>query len=94
MGQSSARNAEMIALKALKDAIGLSAMGFRFDRGLTGALTVTRNGTPMGAWWYDGIEYKFAKIAHRPSQTRAATPDDVVSQTIAMAANSSASASV
>lgn len=80
-----ARNAECAALRALKAEIGPALLGFRFDRGLTGSVTVTHNGNALGAWWYEGGVYKFARIARRPTSVTAATPCEVVSRTVAMA---------
>ncbi len=84
MGQVSARNAEIAALMALQSGLGPAFLGFRFDRGLTGGVTVTRNGSPIGAWWFENGEYKFARIARQRAHLSAKTTQAVVSRTVAM----------
>lgn len=85
MVHNTARNAELAALRALKTDLGPAVLGFRFDRGLTGSVTVNYNGDALGAWWFEDGVYKFARIARRPAHLTAATPSDVVSTTVAMA---------
>jgi len=85
MVQNTARNAEIAALRALKADIGPAVLGFRFDRGLTGSVTVTHKGDALGAWWFEDGVYKFAQIARRTACMTVATPSEVVSRTVAMA---------
>lgn len=85
MGHVSARNAELAALEALRASYGAAILGFQFDRGLTGTVTVFLSGRALGAWWFDDGVYKFARIARRPACILAVTPEAVVSRTVAMA---------
>lgn len=85
MVQSTVKNAEIAALCALKADLGPALLGFRFDRGLTGSVTVTYNGTALGAWWFEDGVYKFARMARQTAFVTVATPSEVVSRTVAMA---------
>jgi len=88
MVQITARNAEIAALHALKANLGPAVLGFRFDRGLTGSVTVTYHGDALGAWWFEDGVYKFARIARQPANNmKVATPSEVVSKTVAMVAH-------
>lgn len=65
--------------------VGIAFLGFRFERGLTGTVTVLHKGQSLGAWWFEDGIYKFAQIARRPASLTAASLTAVVSKTVAMA---------
>lgn len=80
------RNAEFASLVALRRARSLSFMGCRFERGLVGSVSVLVSGKVVGAWWHDGIKYCFSNPAYRAVLREAGSPEDVVAETIAIAA--------
>lgn len=80
------KNAEFAALCALKAGAGPACLGFHFDRGLSGGVTVTHAGEPLGAWRFVNGQYAFCRMRTERVVARAASPDQVVSRTIAMAA--------
>lgn len=85
MAHRSARNAELAALRALQDSVGATFLDFKFDRGLTGSVTVSNKGNAVGAWWFDEDgRYKFARIAWQRSHVTADTPEAVVSRTLSL----------
>lgn len=80
------KNAEFAALRALSSGAGPACLGLRFDRGLTGGVTVTLNGTALGAWRFAEGCYHFSRMSTQRIVARVSSPEQVVSRTIAMAA--------
>ncbi len=67
-----ARNADLAALIALREVVDLKFIGCRVDRCLAGGISVTVGTDVVGAWWYEGGQYHFARqTKQRPSHSAA-----------------------
>ncbi len=75
------KNQEMRALMALKNTIGLTAMGCQFERGLTGGVCVTFANEGIGAWWYQDERFNFASKAYSKPEYSAGSIEQVISAT-------------
>lgn len=82
---ASNRNEEMRLLQALSASEGLKVLGCRFARGLTGGITVTIDGFSLGAWYVDGLRFRFSRVAHLRPERTALSVKDVLGQTTDMA---------
>lgn len=78
------RSAELDVLLALREAVGLKALGCYFDRGLSGSVCVRLRNEPVGAWWFEDGVYKFSYTASRVPEYQTDDLGQLVEKTVSM----------
>lgn len=83
------RNEELRLLVALRQSISLKAMGCRFDRGMSGTVSLTVAHGSLGAWWYENGRFHYSAVAYTDPQYSVDTPQEAADITSYIVANGS-----